>query len=259
MNQQPDKLFRDKLAHYQRTPPAPAWNKIEAGLQKNTTNPAPVLGWKVAASVSILAVAAYLLWPTAETNVPLSTIAAAKQEAPLPTENQQQPPPKNETVISPEEKRIQSVDERSAKPSKEKTTTNNITTGAVEGISEQSIAKVEEPDMQHLTPSVSTIESENRNTTVPLPAEEVLATANDASFDTKPVRLVFTVTDTEEYLDKKALAQATDEEKDASTFKKLLKKAKDLKNNQDPFGDLREKKNEILALNFRNEKRGQNK
>jgi hypothetical protein len=60
-------------------------------------------------------------------------------------------------------------------------------------------------------------------------------------------------------LDKKALAQATSEEKKSSTFKKLLKKANDLKSNQDPFGDLREKKNEILALNFRNEKRGQNK
>jgi hypothetical protein len=38
-----------------------------------------------------------------------------------------------------------------------------------------------------------------------------------------------------------------------------LQKASDLKSNQDPFGDLREKKNEILALNFKNEKRGQNK
>jgi hypothetical protein len=40
-------------------------------------------------------------------------------------------------------------------------------------------------------------------------------------------------------------------------LKKLLDKAEDM----DPFGDLRQKKNEILALNFRSEKnqRGQNK
>ena len=41
---------------------------------------------------------------------------------------------------------------------------------------------------------------------------------------------------------------------------KLLKKANDLKNNHDPMGELRQKKNEILALNFKGEKqRGQNK
>jgi hypothetical protein len=62
------------------------------------------------------------------------------------------------------------------------------------------------------------------------------------------------------YLDKKSLAQATSGEKKPSTLRKLLDKAYDLKHNQDPFGDLRQKKNEILALNFRSEKqRSQNK
>jgi hypothetical protein len=73
------------------------------------------------------------------------------------------------------------------------------------------------------------------------------------------ITLTITVDEANKYLDKNALAQATSEERKSSTFKKLLKKANDLKSNQDPFGDLREKKNEILALNFKNEKRGQNK
>jgi hypothetical protein len=52
---------------------------------------------------------------------------------------------------------------------------------------------------------------------------------------------------------------ATPEDKKPSTFKKLLSRAYDLKNNQDPIGELRQKKNEILALNFKKDKRGQNK
>jgi hypothetical protein len=53
---------------------------------------------------------------------------------------------------------------------------------------------------------------------------------------------------------------ATPEDKKPSTLKKLLRKANELTNNQDPLGDLRQKKNEILALNFKSDKqRGQNK
>jgi hypothetical protein len=37
-------------------------------------------------------------------------------------------------------------------------------------------------------------------------------------------------------------------------LRKLLDKAYDLKHNQDPLGDLRQKKNEIFALNFKNDK-----
>jgi hypothetical protein len=54
------------------------------------------------------------------------------------------------------------------------------------------------------------------------------------------------------------LAEATPELKKPSTLKKLLDKAYDLKHNQDAFGELRQKKNEILALNFKNEKQQRN-
>jgi hypothetical protein len=60
-------------------------------------------------------------------------------------------------------------------------------------------------------------------------------------------------------LNKNSLAEATPAEKKPSTFKRVLNKALELKHNQDPIGDLREKKNEILALNFKNEKRSKNR
>jgi hypothetical protein len=77
--------------------------------------------------------------------------------------------------------------------------------------------------------------------------------------ETQNITLVYSAKEVDDYLDKNALAQATSKDKKPSTLKKLLQKANDLKNNQDPFGELRQKKNEILALNFKNEKRGQNK
>ena len=58
----------------------------------------------------------------------------------------------------------------------------------------------------------------------------------------------------EKYLTDKPVAEATSEAKESSTLRKLLDKAYDLKNNQDPIGDLRQKKYEILAMNFKHQK-----
>jgi hypothetical protein len=89
---------------------------------------------------------------------------------------------------------------------------------------------------------------------------QIETTSVPAETEHEKITLVYTAKDVEEYLDKKSLAEATSDSKKSSTLKKLLKKANDLTNNQDPFGELRQKKNEILALNFKNEKqRGQNK
>ncbi|HTF17848.1 MAG TPA: hypothetical protein VK658_07235 [Chryseolinea sp.] len=71
------------------------------------------------------------------------------------------------------------------------------------------------------------------------------------------VTLTYTADDVSAYLDKNVDGEATDDDKKQSTLKKLLQKANDLKTNQDPFGELRQRKNEILALNFKNDKRGQ--
>jgi len=58
---------------------------------------------------------------------------------------------------------------------------------------------------------------------------------------------------------KKENKDATSESKDASSIQKLLQKAGELTTNQSPIAQLRSKKNEILALNFRNEKSERNK
>jgi len=80
----------------------------------------------------------------------------------------------------------------------------------------------------------------------------------DAAVNTsKSVTLTYSTADVSAYLNKNTEDEATEDERKQSTLKKLLQKANDLKTNQDPFGELRQRKNEILALNFMNDKRGQ--
>ena len=71
----------------------------------------------------------------------------------------------------------------------------------------------------------------------------------------KALKIVFTVEEVnKKYLNKSAVAEATSPANETSTIQKLLDKAYDLKHNQDPLGELRQKKNEILALNFGGER-----
>ena len=60
MNQQPDKLFREKLEGYQKPAPASAWEKIAAAQSKKNDK---WLWLKIAASIAFVAVIGYMSWP----------------------------------------------------------------------------------------------------------------------------------------------------------------------------------------------------
>lgn len=251
MNQQTDKLFRDKLEGFSKPVPSHAWDRVE----KNLDNRAGlVIWWKVAAAVLLLATITYIVWP-AEKNM----------HAPSWSENQKKEEPAKsnapEVTRSPlvAEKILPAVEpDRKVKTEKsyKKQTPPVNTPEAIDGHSTDDAITVAEANVQDETPVEEITEQAN------VVIEEETAVVKTAEPVTQNITLVFRADDTDEYLDKKALAKATEEEEKASTFKKLLKKAKGLKNNQDPFGELRQKKNEILALNFKSsekEKRGQNK
>jgi hypothetical protein len=77
---------------------------------------------------------------------------------------------------------------------------------------------------------------------------------NQTQVKAKRLTIVFSAQEVnEKYLTKNAETEATSEEKESSTLKKVLDKAYDLTHNQDPIGELRQKKNEILAMNFKND------
>ena len=254
MNQQPDKLFREKLEGFIKPAPASAWGKIAAAQTKKNNKG---LWLKIAASLLLLAIASYLLWPKNETigtQQNILTEASKEQPADIPTLQDKQ---EQNTIAESDvpQKPLLKTEETSTKRRKVRRTTSKS-----EQIQEVTIAQ--ETNLQ--TTESLAISEEINSDNVATGTESTEAAIAETEFTVAPatqnITLVFTAKEVSEYLDKKALAQATSDEKKPSTLKKLLMKANDLKTNQDPFGELRQKKNEILALNFKNEKqRGQNK
>lgn len=246
MNQQPDKLFREKLENYHKPVSANAWNRVENKLDKKNNK---AFWLKIAASIIILAIAAVLLWPM-KTNEGQPQLITKK-----PVEKKIQP---QQNVSVPEKTTIAAPDTQEAKKSTVKSPAKK----------KLSIPKVETPARDITTSEIIVAEIQeekispvNDNAQSKL-VETIAVDRPEIEKEEKAgITLIYTAEEIDEkYLDKKALAEATLDDKKPSTLRKLLDKAYDLKHNQDPFGDLRQKKNEILALNFKSEKqRSQNK
>ena len=253
MNQQPDKLFRERLEDYQRPVSAEAWSRIENRLD-NKRDKALLL--KIAASLIFLVIAGVTLWQW----------NAGRTEAPLLTERKTQPEVKTETpekkksvtpshVVTPqpEVKKDRTIIEKKKVTPKE--SSKQEFQAPLVGI-DRSIAKVDEQaPIKEESTETDPVVVDAITEAQPLVAENSV----DSKVEDTKIKLVYSVEEMDEkYLDKKALAEATSEEKKPSTLRKLWDKASDLKNNQEAFGDLRQKKNEILALNFKSEKRSKN-
>ena len=246
MRQQPDNFFREKLEGFQRPAPAGAWDRIESRLEKK--NKVSGIWWKVAASLLLLATITYWLLP--ETGTSTERTLALSETAPSVPEAKTNK---------------QTAEEVPIQNSKELDTVSNKKVSQREKILSQKkkTAKIKiKPTPEHKQKTPDSFEETADLNNVILHEESVIPTVADTGdpmLEKKTITLKFSAEETNKYLNKNTLAQATSDQKKSSTFKKLLKKANDLKSNQDPFGGLREKKNEILALNFKNEKRGQNK
>jgi hypothetical protein len=247
MNQQPDKIFRDKLENLQRPAPLSAWDRIEAGLEKKTN---PVWLWlKVAASLLVLAIASFILWPSQNNHRDNSQTAHENKAETNDSAKINSPKIKSPTkIVAPQPAAVAEKKEQSPK------TTHKHKLKLPTSVKEENTVAANETIRKEkvIVPAEPAI--------VPKEEQPVIAeNKNNPSTDTN-IKIVITANDASKYLDKKSVAQATSPEKKTSTFKKLLEKAEDLTTNQDPLGDIRQKKNELLALNFKNEKqRGQNK
>jgi hypothetical protein len=251
MNQQPDKLFREKLEGYQKPAPASAWEKIAAAQSKKNDK---WLWLKIAASIAFVAVIGYMSWPEPKTE----NLSHESSTKPSEEKTSEQVPPVTEKMADVKIETTQpsaNSDNPSTPVSKRKNIIKKMSPPKddVQNLNVAETTKEETLPLQNDTKEdIASVE------TVTQPQIEDTSVA--AQPEPQKITLVYTAKDVEEYLDKKSLAEATSDSKKSSTLKKLLKKANDLTNNQDPFGELRQKKNEILALNFKNEKqRGQNK
>ncbi len=246
MNQQPDKIFRDKLQGHQTPAPASAWEKISAVQRKKKHN----AGWlKIAASFLLIAGSTYLLWPSKLVPNDDSGMMANQ----FSDDNSAATPRIDSTGIK---KDTLTTREQSPK---------HLPAPAVK------IRKKLHGTLPHNSPSVAVADLPvQRHEEVIVTESEtitqdavIVMNVSEHAINEKPnksITLSYSAEETSKYLNKKELAEATSESRKPSTLKMLLQKAGDLKNNQDPLGDLRQMKNEILALNFKNEKqRGQNK
>jgi hypothetical protein len=253
MNQQPDKLFRERLENYQRPVSAEAWSRIENRLD-NTRDKALLL--KIAASLIFLVIAGVTLWQWNADRTEQALLSERKTQPEVKTETPEKKKsvtPSNVVTPQPEVKKDRTVIKKKVTP---KEPSKQEFQAPLVGI-DRSIARVEEqtPVKEEEKKEVDAIVVEAITEAQPLVAE---TSAESKAEDTK-IKLVYSVEEMDDkYLDKKALAEATSEEKKPSTLRKLWDKASDLKNNQEAFGDLRQKKNEILALNFKSEKRSKN-
>jgi hypothetical protein len=259
MKQQPDKLFREKLESYSQPAPSSAWDRIETALEEKK----PFPWFKIAASIMVLAVALiFAISQRKETNTtaeqkvvqPHAPVEEVQKEKAAPRQLAEVDKPttdtKRETVIPIERQSNKSIEvERRSNKSIEVQQEAQATLTEQKLLEQPVVASTILPDSA-LTAPVE--DSMPNHLAYRAPEKEIK--------EQKKITIVLSAEQTKEYLTKKETTEATSKEKKASTLKKLLKKASDLTTDQDPFGDLRQKKNEILALNFKSEKqRGQKK
>lgn len=250
MMMQPDKLFREKLEQYQRPAPASAWDKIDANLDKKSNKG---LWLKIAASLLLVALAGYWFWPTSTSSqVAIQKNNADHQIIKTPIKKNSKHADTNKAVTLPvpvvKHTRIKRNFHQNTPIIKNEPVENHkaeiITEPPLEKQPNEELLTAQHDVINHEDSLVSNVVSNN--------STEIASVENSTT-------LIYSANDVNKYLTKNVEPQATTEAQKQSTFKKLLNKAYGLKNYQDPLGGLRQKKNEILALNFKKEKRGQNK
>jgi hypothetical protein len=262
MMNETDKFFKEKLGTFERSVPASAWNKVERNIGAKGTQG---LWLKIAASVAIFT--AIFLLAYNFTNDSSKTIAGNSVESSIDnTRIEKKKTPNAGTVTTPDEGNPEVPKNKTAEKVQKKKQAKNTN---AKDLSSQKL------EMKNVQPSQNLVSHHNtqgpatvqQSELVPAIEEEVIAIAEvpnlneTGSENEKSVTLVYSAEEVNaKYLNKNTMAEATTDPKKSSTLRKLLDKAYDLKHNQDPVGELRQKKNEILALNFKNEKqRSQNR
>jgi hypothetical protein len=228
MTSQPDKLFRDKLENFQQPAPARAWDRIES----NLVRPVHKLPWvRVAAGVALLAAAAIVLWPSEK---PESEIAKT------PTEN---------SVVK-KDTAQQSADKKSETKEAAKKQQKQV----VPLLQENTItlAKTEKPSPVQQTTNTL------QDSVLTMPVYETNKLIAEAQPEQQNKTIVYSADEVNsKFLKKKLPPEATPDNKEASGIQKLIGLAYAAKNSEAGLGDLRQKKDDILALNF-SKKKGEN-
>lgn len=252
MKQQPDNLFRERLEQHSLQAPETAWNRIEQALPEQQNK---FFYLKIAAAVILLIISIALLLPSnvstteqlaLDKNHPLKEKPVTKQKA-VPVDTNTVKPTDAEPAI----RKVMKDKPARIEKKQEATPVDYIASEPIMITPETTVAQVIDNNQQPnlVEETIALNHDEYTPTTIEvLPIKEKSSTIVVTSAEVN-----------EKYLRAIPEEQATNTNVSTSSFRKLLDKAADLKNNDSGFGELREKKNEFLALNWeRNEKRERN-
>lgn len=242
MKQQPDQLFRDTLKNYHKQVPTTAWSRISDTLEKKKKGNYWIT---IAASFLILALSIILLPRFLQNSshqvVGEKVIPSKKNGAEI------NPPNKIEPALKKENNELPAVQKAIMK---------------THGNQKKEILKRETKQAEVF---IAIVENDPIKTPEVTTTEKVFTRDKNSSKDDRKkgfrVTFIYQAEEVnEKYLNKNAPAEATSAKNKPSTLKRWMAKAYDLKHNQEPLANLRLKKNEIFAFNFKGEKqRIQNK
>lgn len=230
MTSQPDKLFRDKLENFQRPAPSGAWDKIESNLSK----PSQKIVWmRIAAGIALLIAAAIVLWPAEKAEQGIAKTKTEEKKSVKPNDTVTQPDTKKENIVAP--------DNTVTEPQVAKTETIRKST------EHQPVQKSETQKKDSVIINLLPEHKELIAEVVPSPVKKDESTT-----------ILYTQAEvSSKFLKKKLPPEATPENKDASGIEKLIGLAYAAKNSEAGLGDLRQKKDDLLALSFK-KKKGEN-
>jgi hypothetical protein len=233
MTSQPDKLFRESLENLQKNPSAAAWDRIEDELDSSSKKG---MWYKIAASIALVAVATFILWPSntfnsEELSHNISSIDQSGSNTHSPEQQKENTKIENQVPITAAQQH---------RTSKKKSITKSDIQNQIAKITEQELIVNE---------SLVAV-----TTTTPIDKSDEAITQAEPS-----VTLVYTANEMNtRFLKKNITPEATSDITKSSTIQKLIDVAYTIKNSEGSLGDLRLKKDEILALNFRESKQKQN-
>lgn len=217
-----DRLFKEKLAEHSLTPRPQAWEKLEGQLSKKNKS---ILWMRLAAAVAVVGLLTFVILnrqTTTTHELATTTPAVTKPEVKVtaPVESKKTEPEKQEQKV---------VRSKQAVPAP-KTVQEELPSVASMSTQVETIAQVE-------------IEKTEVVAEAPTPVKKSIVLLYELPTITATAQTPAPV---------ETVVVAGDEKQ--TGFQKILETAKDVKNSDNPWGELREAKNELLALDFKKDK-----
>lgn len=230
-----------------------AWSKIENALPKKNKS---FLWLKIAASLLVISISTVLLWPNESAQLLVENTKPSEKTMHDKQGKKAETKQSVEKVVTEPLKKGEQIEKKSKAGDKplEKSQQQKSPTPVINFSKQDPLLVVNEVN----TSQQQTVALVEDHSILISPQPETASAQTTALLTEESTTLVLAANDVSKYLRKNTMADATTEEENTSSFRKLLDKASDLKNSDSGMSELRQKKNEILALNFRNDKRERN-